>query len=112
MKRCVCELDEEYSLSSRGIYGHPLFSVSLRYVDQLGVVTKCDSVYKRLLMLFVVDVIAHRPFVLQTVGQSLILIVGDKSEVIISYPWCLFGYHIDISVETCHYQRHVSRIVV
>ena len=112
MKGRLGELDVEYSLSSRGVYGHPPFSVSLRDVDQLGVITQSDGVYKRLLMLFTIDVIAHRPFVLQAVCQSLVLVVGDKSEIVIFDPWCLFRDHVDISVETCHRQRHVSRIVV
>ena len=112
MKGSVGELDEEYSLPGRGIYGHPSFRVSLGNVDQLGVITQCDGIYKRLLMLFAVDVVAHRPFVLQAVCQRLILVVGHKCEVIIFGPWHLFRYHVDISVETCYRQRHVSRIVV
>ena len=35
MKGRVGELDEEYSLSSSRIYGHPAFRISLRYEDQL-----------------------------------------------------------------------------
>jgi hypothetical protein len=112
MKGCVGKLDEENCLPGRSIDGHPAFRVSLRNVDQLGIIAQCDGVYKRLLMLFTIDVIGHRPFVLQAVIQSLILVVGDKSEVIIFDPWYLFGYHIDISVETRHCQRHVSRVVV
>ena len=112
MKGCVGELDEEYSLSSRSINGHPAFRISLRYIDQLGIIAQCDGVYKRLLMLFAFDVVAHRPFVLQAVCQSLILVVGDKGEVVIFDTRYLFGYHVDISVEACHCQRHVSRVVV
>ena len=112
MKGRVGELDEENSLSGSRIYGHPAFRISLRYIDQLGIITQCDGVDKRLLMLFTIYVIAHWPFSLQAVSQSLILVVWDKCEVIIFDPWYFFGHHIHISVETCHRQRHVSRIVV
>ena len=59
MKGRVGELDEENSLSGSRIYGHPAFRISLRYIDQLGIITQCDGVDKRLLMLFTIYVIAH-----------------------------------------------------
>jgi hypothetical protein len=112
MKGRVGELDEEYSLPGRGIYGHPAFRISLRYINQLGIIAQCDGVDKRLLMFFAIDVIAHRPFSMQAVSQSLVLVAGDKSEIVIFDPWHLFRDHLDISVVTCHRQSHVSRIVV